>query len=210
MMFFMFDIKKLSRQYSGALHGRAAAGKLETDMTMTEPSRRIARISKMARALAAACALWIVGATLWHWTHPDKVALNARLIWGEVFGGFSDSQLVAGFASNLLPAGAGLAALYCLWRLFGAFLSGHIFAAEPALWLRRTGFCLMGAAAAAVLDHTLEALILSLNLGAGHRLLSIGFPSLFFFGLLAGTIAIALGEVFIAAAEMAEDHAQIV
>jgi len=179
-------------------------------MTISEPSRRIARISRLARALAAACALWIVAITVWHWTHPDRVALNARLLWGETFDGLTASQLVAGFASNLLPAGAGLAALYCLWRLFGVFLSGRIFAAEPALWLRRTGFCLLGAAAAAVLDHTLEALILSLNLGEGHRLLSIGLPALFFFGLLAGTIAIALAEVFIAAAEMAEDHAQIV
>jgi hypothetical protein len=205
----MFDIKKLSCQYSITLRNRGVRNQ-ETDMPLAEPSRRIARISKMARALSAACALWIVGITVWYWTHPEKVALNARLIWGEAFGGFSNPQLLAGFASNLLPASAGVAALYCLWRLFGAFLSGHIFAAEPALWLRRAGLCLIAAAAAAVLDNTLQALILSLNLGAGHRLLSIGFPSVFFFGLLAGTIAIALGEVFIAAAEMAEDHAQIV
>ncbi|MCW2274593.1 hypothetical protein M2321_002171 [Rhodoblastus acidophilus] len=181
-----------------------------TQAPATRPFARIARISRLARALTAACAVWIVGATLWHWAHPARVAENAHLIWGADFGDFSAAQLAAGFASALLPAGAGLGALYCLWRLFGVFLSGRVFQVEPALWLRRAGFFLIAAAACAVLDNSLEATILSLNLGVGHRLLAIGFPPLFFFGLLAGTIAIAMAEVFIAAAEMAEDHAAIV
>jgi hypothetical protein len=184
------------------------------DDSLTAPhaelSARIARISQGARALTVACALWIAGGVLWHWTHPARVALNAHLLWGAAFGEFSAAQLASGFASNLLPAGAGLAALYCLWRLFGAFLSGRVFSVEPALWLRRAGLCLLAAAAAAVLDNTLEAFILSMNLGVGHRLLSIGLPPLFFFGLLGGTVAIAMAEVFLAASEMAEDHAAIV
>jgi hypothetical protein len=173
--------------------------------------RRIAFTCRAVRAFCLVCAVWIVGGAGWHWSQPARVAEQAKMQWGLEGAIFSQGQLAAGLAADLLlPGAAGLGALYCLWRLFGGFLAGRIFAVESAHWLRRAGLFLLAGALASVLGNMAQALILSLHLGEGHRLLAIGLPPVFFLGLLTGTAATAMAQVFLAAAELADDHAQIV
>lgn len=176
-----------------------------------ELRRRIAFTCRAVRLLTIVCAIWIVGGAAWHWSQSARVAAVAKLQWGIESTQFSSGQLLAGFASDLLlPGAAGLGALYCLWRLFGTFLGGRIIDCEAASWLRRAGLFLLAAAIASVFDNMVQALVLSSHLGVGHRMLSIGLPPVFFLCILIGAVAVALARVFQSAAELAEDHAQIV
>jgi hypothetical protein len=116
------------------------------------------------------------------------------------------SALVAALLFTLV---AGVPVVICIWRLAGTYLSGRVFSVDAALWLRRTGIAGLAAIVVSILVRALVASII-----AGQPVLipprgSFVLPQ-DLLHLIFSIFVLALAHIFKAAAEMAEDHAQIV
>ena len=98
----------------------------------------------------------------------------------------------------------------CIWRLAGTYLEGRIFTVDAALWLRRTGLAGISAVIVSVFMRIVTASIL---VGWFVPISPRGYYYLLPQDLLHMIFAVfvfALAHIFKAAAEMAQEQAQIV
>ncbi|MFL5038894.1 MAG: DUF2975 domain-containing protein, partial [Xanthobacteraceae bacterium] len=98
---------------------------------------------------------------------------------------------------------------FCLWRLFGTYLAGRVFTVDAVTWLRRIGIAGIVAVMAGVLIRLAIIAVFSGQIipAAGRSFLVLPQDLL---NLIFAVFVLALAHIFRAAAEMAEDHAQIV
>jgi len=176
------------------------------------PSVLRRRIGWLCQALRIGAAVWIgwilvVVAIVW----GDKAAVLAA--YANAFGvdtaGVSNARYAAAVGVVLVSCGGAAMVAVCIWQLATTYLSGRVFTVDATLWLRRIGL----AAAAAVVIDVLARLVI-VTLFTGHLML---FPPRGFLvlpqdllHLIIAAFLLALAHVFKAAAEMADDHAQIV
>src|SRR5262249_8336732 len=99
--------------------------------------------------------------------------------------------------------------VFCIWRLVGTYLAGRVFTVDAALWLRRTGIAGVAAIMVAVTARTIVASIITgqpvLVPPRGSFVLPQDLLHLIF-----SVFVLGLAHIFKAAAEMADDHAQII
>ena len=98
------------------------------------------------------------------------------------------------------------AALYCVWRMFGAFAAEEPLSIEPAVWMRRAGLAFVFLAAGGVLARSAIYLALTLGNPAGQRALSIGLGSGEMLTLLIASIMYMISRVLKVAAEVRADQ----
>lgn len=170
---------------------------------------RISRICYGLRIAAVLWALWILAMDIVVWA--DKTAvLEAYGRWLSAdLSGVSDLRYMAAFAIVLVDWCGAVAIVFCLWRLVGTYLDGRVFAVDAALWLRRAGLTAIVVIVVDVLARLATASIL-----ISHLTL---IPARGFFALpqdllhlIFALFILALAHIFKAAAEMADDQAQIV
>jgi len=171
-----------------------------------------ARIGWICHALRIAAVLWIgwaVVSTLVSWSDKARI-LEAYGFWFSAdFTGVSDARYAAAVVAVLLSLAAGVPVVICIWRLAGTYLAGRVFTVDAALWLRRAGIAGVAAIVVSVLARAVIASII-----AGQPVLipprgSFVLPQ-DLLHLIFAVFVLALAHIFKAAAEMAEDHAQIV
>lgn len=107
------------------------------------------------------------------------------------------------FAAQLALLGA---ALYCVWRMFGAFAAEEPLSIEPAIWMRRAGLAFVFLAAGGVLARSAIHLALTLGNPAGQRALSIGIGSGEVLTLLIASIMYMMSRVLAVAADVRADQ----
>jgi len=187
---------------------------LETPPLATSPLRAglRARIGWICHALRIAAVLWIGWGVLWTlvgWSDKARILGSYGFWFSTDFTQVSDARYAAAFAVALLSVAAGVPIVICIWRLAGTYLAGQVFTVDAALWLRRTGI----AGIAAILV-SIPARVAAASIIAGQLVLipprgSFVLPQ-DLLHLIFVAFVLALAHIFKAAAEMADDHAQII
>ena len=171
--------------------------------------RRIGWICQAFRIAAVVWIVWIFAMDLLVWGNKATV-LQAFSQWLAVdVTGVSTASYAVAFALVLVAGCAGAVVALCLWQLAATYLAGRVFTIDAALWLRRTGLAAVAAVAVTVVIRILVVAIFT-----GQVIL---FPPHGFIVLpqdllnpIFAAFVLALAHIFKAAAEMADDHAQIV
>jgi hypothetical protein len=184
----------------------SAAAAFDHALAPPELGRRIARLSYLVRLLAVLWLLWNIAnvtrnlANVWHILSLDRSGHGRLLL----------AAIVLAVGCLLLIA----AVSYCIWRLMGVYVTGRIFAVAAAVWMRRAGALGLAGVLASILWRRLLILVFTRHLhpSPGDLLFAPGnlvIPADLLRALFCLYI-LALGQIFKAAAEIAEDHARIV
>jgi hypothetical protein len=171
-----------------------------------------ARIGWICHALRIAAVVWIgweTVRTLAGWSNKARTLEGYGYWFMADFSRVSDARYAAAAVAALLSLAASVPVVVCVWRLAGTYLAGRVFSVEAALWLHR-----IGSAGAAAVGTSILARAVAASIIAGEPVFipprgSFVFPQ-DLLHLIFVAFVLALAHIFKAAAEMAEDHAQIV
>jgi hypothetical protein len=149
---------------------------------------------------------------VWVWTDPAKIASMLGHYLNADLGVVTSSQLAWGFAAQVGAWIPGASVSYCIWQLFGGYLRGRIFTDDAAAWVQRIGIAGLITAAAGIVARRIDWMVLT-----SHA--ALPFSTRFFtqlvvpadlLGVLFSLFVLAIGRVFIAAVQIADDNAGIV
>src|SRR5262245_6064851 len=170
---------------------------------------RIGWICHGVRIAALVWIAWIVVMVVIAWSDKATILEAYGRLLGIDVTGVSTARYAVAFAIALVDLALVGIIVACIWRLFGTYLAGRVFTIDAALWLRRTGAMIIAAVAfdlvARVVTASLFAERLVLMGARGPLVLPQDLLHLIF-----ALFLLALAHIFKAAAEMADDHAQIV
>jgi hypothetical protein len=177
------------------------------------PSDLRARIGWICHALRIAAVLWIgwaVAIAVLVWSDKARVTEG----WGRLFSrdlsGVSDARYATAFAVALVDLAFAAVVAVCIWRLSTTYLAGRVFTVDAALWLRRTGAAGFAAIAVDILARVVMASILTAQFVPTPRQGFIYLMPQDLLHLIFAAFVFALAYIFKAAAELADEHAQIV
>jgi hypothetical protein len=174
--------------------------------------RKIAWLCHLVRLLALGWAIWTLVANLWVWIDPQKTASMIGHYLNADLGVLSPSQVAWGFALQAvawIPTGA---VAYCIWRLFGTYLQGRIFTGDAAAWVQRVGVSGLIATSISLVIRRVEWLIITSHaeLPFNTRLLAEIIVPNDLLRILFSLFVLAIGYVFSATVQIADDNASIV
>ncbi|MGX1785459.1 DUF2975 domain-containing protein [Bosea sp. NPDC055332] len=183
---------------------------IAVDTPQTRLRRRIGWLCHLTRWAALAYAAWILVVVLQVWGEEGRAASIYGAWLKADLSGMQNWQRVAGLGLSLAIWSLTAITCYGVWRLFTGYLAGSIFTREAALWLRRIALFGLCAQGADILVRPLVSMIVSAHLPAGHRLVGIALNPQDLLTLLFLLGFLALGHVFTAATEIADENAQFV
>jgi len=172
--------------------------------------RRIGWLCQVMRAAALAYAAWVLAAMIWYWGSEDLVLRFFRTVVQVDLAGISAGRRLAGFAVHFAVWLFAAAACFSTWRLFTLYLRGEIFSLGAARWLRRIGLFGLISQLGDIASRPLISLIVSGNEAPGHRMVAVFFNPSDLLNVLFLTGFVALAHVFTVAAEIADEHSQII
>jgi Protein of unknown function (DUF2975) len=175
---------------------------------------RIKWLCRSIQLAALSWSFWVPAWFLWQWLPIDPGRLAGVLGYAlkTDMSGISQTQVEWFLALGLVVRIPDLAVAYCIWRLFGTYLRGRIFTADAAIWMRRVGVSGLVAVAVGVIMRKLGLLVLTSHVHLPISTL-LTFQTVVPADLLRVIFSLfvtALALIFKAAAELADDHAQIV
>jgi hypothetical protein len=171
-----------------------------------------ARIAWICQALRIAAVVWLIWELVFvviHWSDKVQILQNYERLFATNLV-VSTPRYAVAFAVVMLSIAAAVPIAFCIWRLAGTYLAGHVFTVDAALWLRRTGIAGLAGLAVSVVARVAVASILT---GQWVPMSPLGFYYILPMDVLHltfGIFVLALAHIFKAAAEMADDQAQIV
>jgi len=178
----------------------------------SERSRLRSRIGWICHALRIAAALWLIWIVtmvtiVWR-DKADVLQRYSQLLSVDV-GGVSDARYLAAIAVVATDVVFAAAVAVCLWKLASTYLAGRVFTVDAAVWLWRAGIAGLIAIAADIVARITIASIFTghFTYSFARGLLILPEDLLHF---IFAIFVLALAHIFKAAAEMADDHAQIV
>ncbi len=180
------------------------------DTPETRLRRRIGWLCHLTRWAALAYAAWILVFVLQVWGEDGHAARVYGAWLRADLSGMQGWQRLAGLALSLSIWSLTAITCFSVWRLFTGYLAGSIFTREAAIWLRRIALFGLCAQVADILARPLVSMIVSAHLSAGHRLVGIALNPQDLLTLLFLLGFLALGHVFTAATEIADENAQFV
>lgn len=173
---------------------------------------RVVLLCRSIRWIAVGWITWALISILARWT--DTEALKRG--WGHFLGldlsALPSSHAALGFAIVMVDWAVAATVVVFVWRLFGHFLAGRIFSADAVLEMRRVGAAGVAAVAADVIARPLLHFVFSMHLGVSARASALGTwlqPNDALHLLMALAI-VALGVVFKAGVDLADEHRQFV
>jgi Protein of unknown function (DUF2975) len=170
---------------------------------------RIGWICHGLRIAAVAWLGWMAVMTVVAWS--DKAAiLEAYGRWFSAdFTAVSDGRYAAALAVVLMSLATAVPVAVCIWQLAGTYLAGRVFTVDAAVWLRRAG---ISGVVAIILSILARAAVASIIAAQPVLIPPRGFFVLpqDILHLIFALFVLAFAHIFKAAAEMADDHAQIV
>jgi hypothetical protein len=171
------------------------------------------RIRWICHALRIAAVLWITWSltfVIYYWSDKAQVLRNYGQLFSADLSNVSAARYTAAFSAVMVGLAVAAVVVVCIWRLAGTYLEGRIFTVDAALWLRRTGLAGISAVIVSVFMRIVTASIL---VGWFVPISPRGYYYLLPQDLLHMIFAVfvfALAHIFKAAAEMAQEQAQIV
>lgn len=106
----------------------------------------------------------------------------------------------------LVQLGLFVAALYCVWRMFGAFAAEEPLSGDSALWMRRAGLSFVVVAGGSIVLQTAVILVLTLGNPPGQKMLAVGVGSSELLALLIASIMYMTSRLITVAAEVRADQ----
>ena len=171
-----------------------------------------ARIAWICQALRLAAVIWVVWALVFvviHWSDKAAVLTSYERVFSTTIT-VSTARYAVAFGVVMVSMAVVVVIAFCLWRLAGTYLAGRVFTVDAALWLRRTAIAGLAGVIVSVIARVVVASILT------DRWVPMS-PLGFFYivpqdvlHLIFVIFVLALAHIFKAAAEMADDQAQIV
>jgi hypothetical protein len=171
-----------------------------------------ARIAWICQALRLAAVIWVVWEFVFvviHWSDKAAVLQSYERVFSTVLT-VSTARYAVAFGVVMVSMAVVFVIAFCLWRLAGTYLAGRVFTVDAALWLRRTAIAGLAGVIVSVIARVVVASILT------DRWVPMS-PLGFFYivpqdvlHLIFVIFVLALAHIFKAAAEMADDQAQIV
>jgi hypothetical protein len=172
------------------------------------------RIGWICHALRVAAVLWIIWIlvlSVIYWSDKSQMLRNYGQLFAADLSEVSPTRYRAAVAAVMVSVAAGAAVVVCIWRLASTYRAGSVSTVEAALWLRRTGLAGISAVIVTVLVRIVIASVLVGQFvpiaprGGYYYLVPQDLLDVIF-----AIFVFALAYIFKAAAEMAEEQAQIV
>jgi branched-subunit amino acid transport protein len=173
---------------------------------------RIAWLCHLARAAAVGWAAWTLIVVVWVWSDPAKIVSNVGHCLNADLGAMTPSQFALASGVSIAAWIAEAAVAYCIWRLFGAYLSSRIFTADAAAWMQRIGVAGLIAVLVSIVGRRIDWLILTshVELPLSTRLFTQFIVPSDLLQVLFCLFVLAVGHVFRSAVQIADDNASIV
>ena len=171
---------------------------------------RIGWICHTLRITAVLWITWELAFLIFYWSDKPQLLQNYQRLFSADLGDVSAARYAAAFAAVMVSVAAGAVVAVCIWRLAGTYLAGHVFTVDAAVWLRRTG---LAGISAVIISVVMRVVIASILVGQFVPISPRGYYYLLPQDLLHAIFAVfvfALAHIFKAAAEMAEDQAEII
>jgi hypothetical protein len=151
-------------------------------------------------------------ALVWQWTDPAKIVRAVGHYLNVDLGMISVTEFICAFSVNAIAWIADAAVAYCIWRLFGAYLCGRIFTEDAAIWVQRVGVAGLIAVVVEIVARRIDWLIITSHsdLPLGTRLFTQLVVPGDLLKVLFCLFVLAIGHVFRAAVQIADDNARIV
>jgi len=188
-------------------HGRGSA----FNATPLRTGLRV-RIAWICQALRLAAVIWVVWEFVFvviHWSDKAAVVQSYERLFSTVLV-VSTARYALAFGVVMVAMAVIVVIAYCLWRLAGTYLAGRVFTVDAALWLRRTGIAGLAGLIVSVIARVVVASIIT---GRWVPMSPLGFFYILpqdVLHLVFVIFVLALAHIFKAAAEMADDQAQII
>ncbi len=177
-----------------------------------ELRKKIGWICQTLRFAVLVYAVWTLALNVIYWSDVAAIESGYGRLLQKDLSGLQPWQQASAFAVSFVVWLFAAYACYCGWRLFSSYLKGGIFSLESALWLRRLALYGATAQALAIAVRPLISVLLTLHFPAGQKLRVINIfllpNDMLTLVLLLGFLALA--HIQKSAAEIADDHAQIV
>lgn len=183
----------------------AAGGGLLPTLT-----RKIGWLCQTIRALAVFNALLTLWGFIHAWTTRAPYELTATNVFRLDVSGATAAQWNAVLAMSLVLWLFVAALAFCIWRLFSIYLKGEVLTAHAALWLRRIGVVGLLTILADFIERSAVIYALGAHLPASAETKHIFIGTEDFIHVILALMLIALGHIQKTAADIADEHAQIV
>lgn len=173
---------------------------------------KIAWLCHLTRLAAVGWAAWLLIAEAWAWSDPAKIASTVGHYLNTDLGVISAPQFALAFAGVVVAWLACVVVAYCIWRLFGAYLEGHIFTADAAAWMLRIGVAGLIAVLVGLVTRRIGWLVLTSHseLPLRTRMFTMFVVPMDLLQIFFCLFVLAVGRVFKAAVQIADDNASIV
>ena len=171
-----------------------------------------ARIAWICQALRLAAVIWVVWEFVFvviHWSDKAAVLQSYERVFSTALT-VSTARYAVAFGVVMVSMAVVFVIAFCLWRLAVTYLAGRVFTVDAALWLRRTAIAGLAGVIVSVIARVVVASILT---GRWVPMSPLGFFYIVpqdVLHLIFVIFVLALAHIFKAAAEMADDQAQIV
>lgn len=172
--------------------------------------QRIGWLCHALRIAAVAYSLWMLITIIQFWSDPSLVASRFQHGLGVDVSGASDMQRLGASGISLIVWCLLVVACYSGWQLFSTYLAGRIFTPDAAAWLRSLALFGLVAALVDIAARPLTSLILTAHKDTGQHIVSVYFRHEDLSTLLLLATLLALAQIQKTAADIAEEHAQIV
>ncbi len=172
--------------------------------------QRIGWLCHALRLAAVAYSLWMLTTILRFWTDPLLVESRFQHGLGVDVSGASDMQRLGASVLSFVVWCLLVAACYSGWQLFSTYLAGRIFTPDAATWLRRLALFGLVAALVDIAARPLTSLILTAHKGEGQHIVSVYFRHEDLSTLLLLATLLALAHIQKTAADIADEHSQII
>ncbi|WP_041927107.1 DUF2975 domain-containing protein [Methylocystis sp. SC2] len=179
------------------------------DRRLDSLRRRIGWLCQTLRVALVAYCVWMLVSIATFWSDEAKIVSRFAALRVDVEG-LSAYQRLAAFGLSFAIWVLLVLACYAGWRLFSAYLEGRIFTVDAAGWLRALALMGLGAALVDIAARPLTSLILTAHKPAGGHFVSIYFRSEDLSTLMLLATLLALAHIQKTAADIADEHAQIV
>jgi hypothetical protein len=171
---------------------------------------KIRIICHVIRVVTFGYALFVLWGIYDTWSDRPKLTRGYQAFYKLDITGASDTQYALAIGTSLAVWAALVVLCWFVWRLFGAYLRGAIFTRDSAARLQRIGFMGLLVVAFDFAMRPVTVYIMGMHLadrGPAHRAFVRTDDVLY---ILIALVFVALGFIYKSAAEIADEHAQIV
>ncbi|MFO1125855.1 MAG: DUF2975 domain-containing protein [Methylocystis sp.] len=179
------------------------------DRRLDSLRRRIGWLCQTLRFALVAYCIWMFVSLATFWSDEAQIVARFASLKVDVEG-LAAYQRFAVFGLSLAIWATLVVACYAGWKLFSGYLEGRIFTPDAAAWLRSLALMGLIAALVDIAARPLTSLILTAHKGAGAHMVSVYLRPEDLSTLMLLATLLALAHIQKTAADIADEHSQII